>query len=72
MRRISGGSWICCSNLNQLHQQQRDQDPQLEARIQSFELAYRMQYEAAEAFDVSREPQYIRDMYGPVCRRDRS
>ena len=29
----------------------------LEARIQSFELAYRMQGEAAEAFDISREPQ---------------
>ncbi len=38
---------------------------QLEARIQSFELAYRMQSEAAEAFDVSREPQHILDMYGP-------
>ena len=39
--------------------------PQLEARIQSFELAFRMQTEAADAFDVSREPQHIRDMYGP-------
>ncbi len=51
--------------LNRIHQQARDQDPQLETRIQSFELAYRMQHAAAEAFDVSREPQYIRDMYGP-------
>ncbi len=39
--------------------------PQLEARIQSFELAYRMQTEWPSAFDVEREPQYIRDMYGP-------
>ena len=38
---------------------------QLESRIQSFELAYRMQLEAAEAFDISREPKYIRDQYGP-------
>jgi uncharacterized protein (DUF1501 family) len=37
----------------------------LEARIQSFELAYRMQTEAADVFDVSREPKPIRDMYGP-------
>jgi hypothetical protein len=51
--------------LNRMHQQDRAQDPQLETRIQSFELAYRMQHAAAEAFDVSREPQYIRDMYGP-------
>jgi len=35
-----------------------------EARIQSFELAYRMQMEAADAFDISQEPQHIREMYG--------
>ena len=52
-------------SLNRMHQQQRDQDPQLESRIQSFELAYRMQFEAADAFDVSQEPQHIRDLYGP-------
>jgi hypothetical protein len=51
--------------LNEEHRQQRVQDPQLDARIQSFELAYRMQVEAADVFDVNREPQYIRDMYGP-------
>ncbi|MDP7014307.1 MAG: DUF1501 domain-containing protein, partial [Pirellulaceae bacterium] len=50
--------------LNQKHLEKRDEDSQLEARIQSFELAYRMQMEAAEAFDVSREPQHILDMYG--------
>ncbi len=50
--------------LNRLHVEERDDDPQLESRIQSFELAYRMQSEAAEAFDISREPQYIRDLYG--------
>jgi hypothetical protein len=51
--------------LNRRHLQQRPQDAQLEARIQSMELAYRMQMEATDAFDVSREPQYVRDMYGP-------
>jgi hypothetical protein len=51
--------------LNARHIEKRQQDAQLEARIQSFELAYRMQMDAADAFDVSREPQYIRDMYGP-------
>jgi uncharacterized protein DUF1501 len=50
--------------LNARHKDRRGQDAQLEARIQSFELAYRMQMEAADAFDVSKEPQYIRDMYG--------
>ncbi len=52
-------------SLNRLHQDARDEDPQLESRIQSFELAYRMQSEAAEAFDVSRESQTTLDAYGP-------
>ena len=51
--------------LNERHLDQRQQDPQLEARIQSFELAYRMQMDAADAFDVTREPKHILDMYGP-------
>ena len=51
--------------LNRKHQAARDADPQLEARIQSFELAYRMQHEAAEVFDVAREPQHVLDAYGP-------
>jgi hypothetical protein len=51
--------------LNRMHQQSREADPQLEARIQSFELAYRMQQEASEVFDVSREPQHVLDAYGP-------
>ena len=42
----------------------RGADSRLEARIQSFELAYRMQMEAADAFDLSREPEPIRRMYG--------
>jgi hypothetical protein len=51
--------------LNQQHLNQRRGDPQLEARIQSFELAYRMQHDAEEAFNINLEPQHIREMYGP-------
>jgi len=51
--------------LNERHQAKRSRDAQLEARIQSFELAYRMQMEASDAFDISREPEKIRAMYGP-------
>ena len=51
--------------LNQKHQAARPNDPQLESRIQSFELAYRMQTEATDAFDVTREPKHILDAYGP-------
>jgi len=50
--------------LNQRHKAERGYDPALDARIHSFELAYRMQSEAAEAFDVSREPQHVLDAYG--------
>jgi len=38
--------------------------PELTARIESYELAYRMQMEATDAFDVSAEPQHVRDAYG--------
>ena len=50
--------------LNRRHAAKRQKDAQLEARIQSFELAYRMQMEASEAFDVNREPEHIRQSYG--------
>lgn len=51
--------------INQTHLESRQHDPQLEARIRSFELAYRMQSEATDAFDIEREPQHVRDLYGP-------
>ncbi len=50
--------------LNEQHAAARGHDPALEARIHSFELAYRMQREAAEAFDFSREPAHIHKLYG--------
>ena len=52
--------------LNAEHQAARKQDERLEARIQSFELAYRMQMEAADAFDISSEPEHIKAMYGDM------
>jgi hypothetical protein len=50
--------------LNAEHLRQRQNDAQLEARVQSFELAYRMQMDAADAFDIAREPAHVREMYG--------
>jgi uncharacterized protein (DUF1501 family) len=50
--------------LNRSHEERRNREAQLESRIQSFELAYRMQMEASDAFDVSREPKHIQEMYG--------
>jgi hypothetical protein len=50
--------------LNRQHQQSRSEDAALEARIQSFELAYRMQMAATDAFDIEKEPPYLRKLYG--------
>jgi hypothetical protein len=49
--------------LNRQHQQPRADDPNLEARIQSFELAFRMQMEASDALDISKEPKEIQELY---------
>ncbi len=49
--------------LNSEHREPR-LDDRLDARIKSFELAFRMQMEAAEAFDIAREPRHIRELYG--------
>jgi len=50
--------------LNERHRQDRDRNAQIDSRIQSFELGYRMQLEASDAFDISREPESVRKMYG--------
>ncbi len=50
--------------LNEKHRQTRAASPALDARIESFELAYRMQSEAADAFDISRETKSMQQMYG--------
>ncbi|HEY1598508.1 MAG TPA: DUF1501 domain-containing protein, partial [Pirellulales bacterium] len=50
--------------LNRRHLARRAGDASLEARIHSLELAYGMQMEASDAFDVSREPQHVLDAYG--------
>ena len=50
--------------LNAAHRESRGEDPRFDARIQSFELAFRMQMEATDAFDLAREPAHIRAAYG--------
>lgn len=52
------------AEINREHLEQHQREAQLEARIQSFELAYRMQSEAGDAFNVDSEPEHIRAMYG--------
>jgi hypothetical protein len=50
--------------INRWHAEEREKDSQLEAAMQSMEVAFRMQTEAPEAFDLSREPESIRTRYG--------
>jgi hypothetical protein len=50
--------------LNQEHLSARPHEPELESRIQSIELAFRMQVEATDAFDVSKEPEHVLKLYG--------
>jgi hypothetical protein len=49
---------------NLAHQKQRGEQPDLSARIRSFELAYRMQTAAPEALDVNRESRATHRLYG--------
>lgn len=51
------------AKLNAEHRATR-LDRRLDARIQSFELAFRMQMDASDAFDISREPAHIHELYG--------
>jgi len=58
------------NQLNQQHLEARPGEPELSARIESFELAYRMQMGAPEALEITGEPAHIRAMYGvdnPRC-----
>lgn len=50
--------------LNAAHLERRPGESELAARIESFELAYRMQSAAPEALDLSREPQSVQKLYG--------
>jgi uncharacterized protein (DUF1501 family) len=52
------------NELNRDHAGERGRDPALEARIRTMETAFRMQSAASDAFDVNREPERVRDMYG--------
>ncbi|MEX2309512.1 MAG: DUF1501 domain-containing protein [Pirellulales bacterium] len=52
--------------INALNQQHLDAagDPEIATRINSFEMAYRMQASAPEAIDISSEPEHILKLYG--------
>src|SRR5579872_6407071 len=50
--------------LNELHSQNLQKDGQLEARIEAYEIAFKMQSAASDAFDFQKEPETIKALYG--------
>lgn len=50
--------------MNEIHLSQLQKDIQLESRIQAFETAFKMQAEATDAFDLTKESQQTRALYG--------
>jgi hypothetical protein len=55
--------------LNHVHQEARRGETELEARIRSYELAYKMQTTAADIVDLDHEDRRTREMYGLNDRR---
>lgn len=57
--------------LTKLHDEQFRQvlDPEINNRMQQYEMAYRMQASVPETLDLSKEPNYIFDLYGPESRK---
>jgi uncharacterized protein (DUF1501 family) len=50
--------------LNELHAQDMQKDAQLEARIEAYEIAFKMQAAASDAFNIQKEPANVHEMYG--------
>ena len=59
------------SDLNRLKFEEQG-DPEIEARIDAFQMAYKMQSSVPELIDFSKEPQHILDMYGPDVKKQGS
>jgi hypothetical protein len=62
-RRLQRDSLDALGRLNGMRLQEVG-DPEIETRISSFEMAYRMQASTPELMDISQEPQHVLDMYG--------
>jgi len=50
--------------LNEMHNHNLNKESQLEARIEAYEMAFKMQTEATDAFDITKEPADARKAYG--------
>jgi len=52
------------NQLNRMHLKKRNEDAELEAQIKTMETAFQMQKVAMNTFDISKEPESVRKMYG--------
>ncbi len=52
------------SQLNRSHASQRPEDPRLEGRIRSYEMAAKMQLSAPDALNLKAEPEHVLRLYG--------
>jgi len=59
-RRMQLDNWKALQQV----QFENEEDPEIQARIAQYEMAYRMQTSVPEIMDNSEEPDYIYDMYG--------
>lgn len=52
--------------INEINRREYEElgDPEILSRISQYELAFRMQTEVPEVMDISKEPEYIHEMYG--------
>jgi hypothetical protein len=57
--------------LGELNRQRHKQigDPEIEARIAQYEMAFRMQASVPDLTDLKNEPQHVLDLYGPDVNR---
>ena len=69
LEELSGTSLNLLANLNRHEMAHSAIDADLNARIESFELAYRMQTAAPDAFDIEHEPDHIKSLSWGASQR---
>ena len=63
-REIQATRLAAIRRLAEVYRRRREDDSRLDARLAAYELAFRMQTRAPEAFDLSRESRTTQDLYG--------
>jgi len=67
----AAGRKLMLDRLNELHTLQKEQlgDPEIEARISQYEMAFRLQSSVPDVVDTSKEPDNVFELYGPEARK---